>query len=53
MVVVDRDLQQIFDVADRVVVLRLGRVAANVMRADVSTDDVVRYITGAQAAAYA
>lgn len=53
VVVISHNLQQIFDVADRIVVLRLGRVAANVMRADVSTDDVVRYITGAQAAAYA
>lgn len=56
VLVISHNLQQIFDVADRLVVLRLGRVAANVRRVDVSTEDVVGYITGAQTigqAAYA
>ncbi len=56
VVVISHNLQQVFDVADRVVVLRLGQIAANVMRKDVSTEDVVGYITGAQtvtSAAYA
>jgi len=56
VVVISHNLQQVFDVADRLVVLRLGQVAANVMRSDVSTEDVVGYITGAQTvttAAYA
>ena len=47
VVVISHNLQQIFDVADRLVVLRLGRVAANVMRKDVTANDIVGYITGA------
>lgn len=47
VVVISHNLQQIFDVADRLVVLRLGRIAANVLRADVTTRDVVGFITGA------
>jgi hypothetical protein len=31
------------------VVLRLGRVAANIKRSEASTEDVVAYITGAHA----
>ncbi len=50
VVVISHNLQQVFDVADRVVVLRLGRVAANLRRADVTSEEVVRYITGAQTA---
>ena len=47
VVVISHNLQQIFEVADRLVVLRLGRVAANVKRREVSINDVVGYITGA------
>ena len=56
VVVISHNLQQIFDVADRLVVLRLGKVAANVRRNDVTAADIVGYITGAQvssAAAFA
>lgn len=49
VVVISHNLQQIFDVADRLVVLRLGEVAANVKKADVTAEDIVGYITGAQA----
>ena len=49
VVVISHNLQQIFNVADRLVVLRLGKVAANVRRSDVTTEDVVGFITGAQA----
>jgi D-xylose transport system ATP-binding protein len=50
VVLISHNLQQVFDVADRLVVLRLGRVAANVKRSEVSTEEVVAYITGARAA---
>lgn len=53
VVVISHNLQQIFDVADRLVVLRLGQIGANVKRADVTPDDVVGYITGAQTMATA
>lgn len=49
VVLISHNLQQVFDVADRLVVLRLGRVAANVKRSEASTDEVVAYITGAHA----
>jgi D-xylose transport system ATP-binding protein len=49
VVLISHNLQQVFDVADRLVVLRLGRVAANVKRSEVSTEEVVAYITGAHA----
>ncbi len=50
VLLISHNLQQVFDVTDRLVVLRLGRVAANVKRSEVSTEDVVAYITGAHAA---
>jgi len=50
VLLISHNLQQVFDVADRLVVLRLGRVAANVQRSEVSTEEVVAYITGAHAA---
>lgn len=48
VVVISHNLQQIFEVADRLVVLRLGRVAADVKKTEVSAGDIVGYITGAQ-----
>jgi D-xylose transport system ATP-binding protein len=56
VVVISHNLQQVFEVADRLIVLRLGRVAANVKKDEVSAGDIVGYITGAQtvvATAYA
>ncbi len=47
VVLISHNLQQVFDVADRLVVLRLGRVAANVKGREVSAEEVVAYITGA------
>ncbi len=51
VVVISHNLQQVFDVADRLVVMRLGRIAANVRKTDVTPEDIVGYITGAQVAA--
>jgi D-xylose transport system ATP-binding protein len=48
VVLISHNLQQVFDVADRLVVLRLGRIAANVKRSEVSAEEVVAYITGAR-----
>ena len=50
VVLISHNLQQVFEVVDRLVVLRLGRVAANVMRDTVSPQDIVGYITGTQQA---
>ena len=53
VVLISHNLQQVFEVVDRLVVLRLGRVAANVVKNDVTATDIVGYITGAQTAAAA
>lgn len=50
VVIISHNLQQVFEVADRIVVLRLGQVVANVKASEVTGDDVVGYITGTQAA---
>jgi len=40
----------VFRVADRIVVLRLGRLAADLATAATTREEVVRRITGAEAA---
>lgn len=46
VVVVSHDLMEIFDLADRIVILRLGQKVAEVMRNDVTLERVVSGITG-------
>lgn len=46
MVLVSHSLQQVMEVADRVTVLRRGRMVANVAVEDTSGDDLIAYITG-------
>ncbi len=43
---IGHNLAHVFEVSDRIVVLRLGRVVANAKRCDVSADEVVGFITG-------
>jgi D-xylose transport system ATP-binding protein len=50
VVVISHNLADVFEVADRIVVLRLGRAAGNFNVRDVSREDVVAAITGARAA---
>jgi D-xylose transport system ATP-binding protein len=47
VVVISHNLADVFQVADRIAVLRLGRVAATHKVGDVSREDVVASITGA------
>jgi D-xylose transport system ATP-binding protein len=47
VVVISHNLVEVLDVADRIVVLRLGRCAATFTRGEVTPDDVVAAITGA------
>lgn len=49
MVVVSHNLQHVFRISDRIVVLRHGRVQADLRTAKTSPEEVVRHITGAQA----
>jgi D-xylose transport system ATP-binding protein len=48
VIVISHNLADVFQVADRVVVLRLGRVAGNFTLADTSQEEVVGAITGAE-----
>lgn len=45
VVIISHNLHDIFEVADRITVLRLGKRAALFARKDVSEEDVVRAIT--------
>jgi D-xylose transport system ATP-binding protein len=48
VVVISHNLAEVLDVADRIVVLRLGRCAATFKRGEATPDDVVAAITGAR-----
>ena len=47
VVVITHNLHEVFDIADRIIVLRLGRRVATFERAGASPEDVVAAITGA------
>jgi len=47
VVVISHNLENVYSVADRIVVLRLGRVEANFDRRTTSREEVVAAITGA------
>ena len=46
VVIITHIMAQAFQVADRIVVIRQGRVAGNVARTATSPDEIVRMITG-------
>ena len=46
VVIITHIMAQAFQVADRLVVIRHGRVAGNIERAATSPDEIVRMITG-------
>ncbi len=45
------DHHPLFDLVDRIVVFRRGRIVANLRKEDTNGNDVVAYITGAKTAA--
>ena len=51
LIIISHNMRQVFDLADRIVVFRRGRMVANLMKADTSGQDVVAYITGAKTGA--
>ena len=51
VILISHRLQDVFEVADRVVVLRSGRVAGVRVVADTTMDDIVRFIVGAESSA--
>ncbi len=50
LILISHNMRQVFDLVDRIVVFRRGRIVANLNKADTSGEDVVAYITGAKTA---
>ena len=50
LILISHNMRQVFDLADRIVVFRRGRVVANLKKEATSGQDVVAYITGAKTA---
>ncbi len=50
MILISHNMRQVFDLADRIVVFRRGRIVANLQKQDTSGEDIVAYITGAKTA---
>jgi fructose transport system ATP-binding protein len=48
LIIISHNMRQVFDLADRIVVFRRGRIVANLRKKDTSGEDIVSYITGAK-----
>ncbi len=48
LILISHNMRQVFDLADRIVVFRRGRIVANLTKAKSSGEEVVQYITGAK-----
>ena len=51
LILISHNMRQVFDLVDRIVVFRRGRIVANLMKGDTNGQDVVSYITGAKTGA--
>jgi fructose transport system ATP-binding protein len=51
LILISHNMRQVFDLADRIVVFRRGRIVANLMKDATNGEDVVSYITGAKTGA--
>ncbi len=51
LILVSHNMRQVFDLVDRIVVFRRGRIVANLRKQDTDGQDVVAYITGAKTGA--
>ncbi len=50
LVLISHNMRQVFDLVDRVIVFRRGRIVANLIKNNTSGEEVVQYITGAKQA---
>jgi inositol transport system ATP-binding protein len=50
LILISHNMRQVFDLADRIVVFRRGRIVANLIKNETSGEEVVAYITGAKQA---
>ena len=48
LILISHNMRQVFDLVDRIVVFRRGRIVANLNRNETDGQDVVAYITGAK-----
>ena len=51
LILISHNMRQVFDLVDRIVVFRRGRIVANLDKKDTDPQDVVAYITGAKTGA--
>ncbi len=51
LILVSHNMRQVFDLVDRIIVFRRGRIVANLNKEDTDGNDVVSYITGAKTGA--
>ncbi|MCY3995828.1 MAG: ATP-binding cassette domain-containing protein [Rhodobacter sp.] len=48
LILISHNMRQVFDLVDRIVVFRRGRICANLLKSETDGQDVVAYITGAK-----
>ena len=48
LILISHNMRQVFDLVDRIVVFRRGRIAANLKKSETNGEEVVAYITGAK-----
>ena len=48
LILISHNMRQVFDLVDRIIVFRRGRIAANLLKSQTSGEEVVQYITGAK-----
>jgi fructose transport system ATP-binding protein len=51
LILISHNMRQVFDLVDRIIVFRRGRIVANLNKEDTDGQDVVAYITGAKTGA--
>lgn len=51
LILISHNMRQVFDLVDRIVVFRRGRIVANLIKSETDGQDVVAYITGAKTGA--
>ena len=51
LILISHNMRQVFDLVDRIIVFRRGRIVANLRKEETSGTDVVAYITGAKTGA--
>lgn len=50
LILISHNMRQVFDLVDRIIVFRRGRIVANLVKKNTSGEEVVAYITGAKQA---